>query len=460
VSERTRGSLPRLREDVRRLRALVVLAGLFCATAGVLASAGDLRQRPGLFLAGHALLATLMLAAWGHVRRRADALAPALVAALLFRLAAAAGEPALSDDVYRYVWDGRVQLHGFHPYRYSPADPALAELRDPAWSRINHPEIRTAYPPLAQATFLLLAWTGAGPRGFKLALGLADFGVALALHALLRRLSLPRDRVVLYAWNPLAVLETAGSGHVEPVGVGLLLLAGSWIIDRRAWLSTLALAASLHVKLVPALLVPAHLRHGNPRAVLVFLLAVAAPFAAYAWSGGILPPGLTDYAERWEHNAFVYAGLERLLERCDTAGRLKPLIAAAQDRWGGPAFAWSFLHRHVWPRDVARLLVTLAVTGWAMALARFGPRCLARQGLLVLGAAMLLTPTLHPWYLLWILPLAAARCSPGWLVFGLTAPLAYAAGTGDVPWSIRCLEYLPPLGIMAIGACRRVRRFW
>ena len=74
-----------------------------------------------------------------------------------------------------------------------------------------------------------LAALGAGPVGFKLALGLADFGVVLALDRLLRATGRPRDRVILYAWNPLAVMETAGSGHVEPVGVLLVLLAGGWL---------------------------------------------------------------------------------------------------------------------------------------------------------------------------------------------------------------------------------------
>ena len=74
---------------------------------------------------------------------------------------AAWGEPMLSDDVYRYVWDGRVQLEGVHPYRYAPVDPALGTLRDAhVFPRINHPEVPTIYPPLAQSLFAGLALAG------------------------------------------------------------------------------------------------------------------------------------------------------------------------------------------------------------------------------------------------------------------------------------------------------------
>ena len=89
----------------------------------------------------------------------------------------------MSDDLYRYLWDGRVQLHGVHPYAHAPEDQALAGLRDEHWERVNHPEVKTIYPPLAQGTFLVLAAVGAGPLGVKLTMGLLDFGVVLALLA-------------------------------------------------------------------------------------------------------------------------------------------------------------------------------------------------------------------------------------------------------------------------------------
>jgi len=418
-----------------------------------LALAGDLREHLGPYLIAHAVLVVLMLLVWRLVRRDPRTLPLALGAALLFRLVATAGEPALSDDVYRYVWDGRVQVHGIHPYAHAPTDEALSGLRDAGWGEINHPELKTIYPPLAQMVFSVLAALGAGPVGFKLAMWLADFAVVLVLVRLLRRSGKPRDRVILYAWNPLAILETAGSGHVEPVGVLLMLLAGCWLVERRHKLSAIALAAAVHVKLLPLLLVPGHLRRAGALAGLIFVVALGLLWLPYASTGPAVGAGLYDYAERWEHNAFVFAGVRSLTEQVDTAAYLKPWIGALRDRFGDGAI-WDVLYAHVWPRDVARLLVAFALTGWcAYVLARrrgdyFG------ESLLLLGAVLLLSPTVHPWYVLWVLPLAAARLSWGWLLFAATVPLAYWAGPADVPWGVRSVEYLPPLALMLVAAWR------
>jgi hypothetical protein len=443
-------------DNSRGRRIILGLAGSAAAAYFALALAGDLRAHLVPYLLVHAALAATMLAAWRQVRADHRNLTLALAAALLFRLVATAGDPALSDDVYRYVWDGRVQVHGVHPYSHAPTDEALAALRDADWERINHPEVKTIYPPLAQMVFFLLAALGTGPVGFKLAMGLADFGVVLALSRLLRSRGLPPDRVVLYAWNPLAVLETAGSGHLEPIGIVLVLLATGWIADGRRKLSALALAASVHVKLLPTVLAPGHLRRAGPAAAWVLLVALVLLWLPYGLTGPAVGAGLFDYAERWEHNAFVFAGVRGLMERVDTAALLKPLIGSLEERLGD-APAWDYLYRHVWPGDIARLLVALAVVAWTAYVVMRRETDPVRESILVLGAVLLLTPTLHPWYLLWLLPFAAARLSWAWLLFGATAPLAYWIRGDDVPWAVRCLEYLPPLALM-IATTWRSRR--
>lgn len=394
-----------------------VILGLAAAALAIylgLALVGDLSGRLALLLPAWALLSGLMLWGWRAVRARPGRLPSALAAALLFRLAASCGPPALSDDVYRYVWDGRVQLHGVHPYRYAPAAPELSPLRDELWGAINHSQVPTIYPPLAQYFFLGMAALGAGPSGFKLLLGLVDFGVVLALDGLLRRASLPRDRLILYAWNPLAVLETAGSGHIEPLGVLLVVLAGVGILDHRRGLSTLALAASAHVKLLPALLLPAALRGGGARGALGLAFALSLPVLPYALTGPAVGAGLFAYSERWEHNATIYRAVE-----------------------------------HALPRPAARLLVATAAAGWIVLLALRRRLAVPRHALWALGGVLLLSPTLHPWYLLWVLPWATALASPGWLVLCTMVVLAYSNPGGDVATPIKLLEFTPPLAVAA-----------
>src|SRR5262249_25692034 len=137
-----------------------------------------------------------------------------------------------SDDLYRYAWDGRVLAAGIDPYARAPADPALAHLRDlEIHPRINHPTLRTIYPPLAEAGFRLVALVSPSPLALKLWI-LVN---ALALCALLARMCARRAGeggsawdAIAYAWNPLVIAEYAGSGHHDPTGIVWLVAALAW----------------------------------------------------------------------------------------------------------------------------------------------------------------------------------------------------------------------------------------
>ncbi len=182
-----------------------------------------------------------------------------LATAALLRLGALATPVYLSDDVYRYIWDGRVQAAGINPYRYIPTDTQLAPLRDetifPNINRNNYAP--TIYPPAAQTLFFAAtrfrrdragdqagARRGRGDRHRGAARGLADRGA-------------PRHNIMLYAWHPLPVWEIAGSGHIDAAVVAFVALAlAAAVSGRRAW-SGAALAAATLVKFFPLVLVPA-----------------------------------------------------------------------------------------------------------------------------------------------------------------------------------------------------------
>ena len=102
---------------------------------------------------------------------RRDAVIVVLAGALLMRLALLFVEPYLSTDIYRYIWDGRVQAAGINPYRFVPSAPEIAHLRDPAiFPNINRADYAvTIYPPAAQAIFLAATWVGESVVAMKLA---------------------------------------------------------------------------------------------------------------------------------------------------------------------------------------------------------------------------------------------------------------------------------------------------
>ena len=139
-------------------------------------------------------------------------------------------DPLLSSDIYRYVWDGRVQAAGINPYRYFPAHEALAFLRDGTiFPHINRADFAvTIYPPVAQFFFLIVTWIGESVTIMRLALlGCESVTVALIM-LLLRRMNRPVTRVTAYLWHPLPLWEIANSGHVDALMVALMLL-GLWI---------------------------------------------------------------------------------------------------------------------------------------------------------------------------------------------------------------------------------------
>ncbi len=135
------------------------------------------------------------------------------------------------DDLWRYRWEGGIQLHGFNPYQFAPDSAVLAGLRDADWSRINHQNVPAIYPPLAEWMFAVLARGGNSVLGYKLLFAAADLGVAAILRRLLvDRGSSPAD-AAWYAWNPLAVYAGAGAAHFDSVMV-LAMMGAVWCLDR------------------------------------------------------------------------------------------------------------------------------------------------------------------------------------------------------------------------------------
>ena len=450
-----------LARSPHRSSLIVIAAALASALAYVwMASGPGLATHVPAFLAVHAVLAALMLVAW----RAAASGGPrtlhiALTAAVAFRLIAAVAPPSLSDDIYRYVWDGRVQAHGHHPYKFPPDDPMRAELRDDVWEKINHKEIATIYPPLAELVFAALAIAKLGVTGFKLVFALLDAGVVFVLLRLIDALGLPRARVLLYAWNPLAVVETAASGHVEPLGLMLLVGSVALLVEGKMVRAAAALAGAVQAKLLPLILVPGMARRLKTRAILVGVAVIVLTTAPYAIRGPWYGSGAMAYAHRWEHGAVLFAFIRRAYEWLDLAPWLKSGIGWAQTRWGGPHTAlWDGLYAMVWPQELARVTVGVLAFGWAIWLSFRRNLDEVTEARLAIGGVILLAPTLHPWYALWVLPFAAATAAGGWILLAVLIPLQYLAGEADVPWPLRLIILIPPLAWMLRDALVGSRR--
>lgn len=375
--------------------------------------------------------------------------------AVVLRLAVATVEPG--DDLWRYRWEGMIQLHGFNPYALSPDAPPLASLRDADWSKINHRNFAAIYPPFAQGCFAALAWLGNSVWLYKALFALTDLAICAVARKLLVQVRINPDRAVWYAWNPLAVYAFAGAAHFDGLMI-LPLLGAVWMLGRfvdgqgrssgesasarspaALWTSALLLGVAIGVKFIPVVLLPVWgFAAGSWRRALGLIPFAGLPLALSAVAYGF--PGVP-----------VFATLQRF-------GRVF--------RVNDPV--WSTLESIAGASPSGGNTVYGCLTASACLLVAFWFRRDWRRGLLwVWGAALLLSPVVHAWYVLWVLPIGVWRGSPAkaWFVLSISMfgyfllwEVNHESGR---PWEeplwLRLSIYLPPLVVVLVSITRRRR---
>jgi alpha-1,6-mannosyltransferase len=377
--------------------------------------------------------------------------------------------PTLTTDHFRYRWDGRVARHGINPYRYPPDEPSLRALRFPGWERINYPGTRTPYPPLAQLTFWLnAACLGDTILGLKLLFTAFDLATTALLLLLLRAVGRPPAGVLIYAWHPLVVTETALSGHQDALGVfffvaalGLATRAASPVDPGQPvrkgspsadtlW-AGIALGLSIAAKSLAVLYLPAMARRsrrsdqwrgGNSggKLALAACAVMAALYMPFLLMGGPLQGGAQAMAASWEANSSLYWGVYRL-----TAAALP----------GVPDVA----------RLAARGFLGLLIVALAVSRGRHRPTAhaegrqaslvpLVRDLYVVTLVLFLASPVVMPWYLIWIVPLLVFYPAPAGYAFSALVVLSYLIPAGRWRWWLPWVEYLPIYTLFAVELLR------
>lgn len=319
-----------------------------------------------------------------------------LVSAVLFRvILLPARANLLSDDVYRYQWDGRAQRAHLNPYVAFPESPGLAWLLNPEQPNPPGASIPTIYPPLSEFAYRLIKTI----PGYKRASTVLDLASAGVLLLLLAAVKLPLHRVLAYAWNPVVLTSFALSGHFDSLAIVTLLAALFFLVAKRPALSIFAFALSFLSKFFPALLLVTFLKRTRPAYWAIFVFVVFACYVPFSSAGAHLFDGATGYAQDWLNNASVFRFLEFV----------------ARSRTGA---------------EVAAGLIVLA-----------GIACLAKSqaeplwsSLVLAGGVVLVSPTAYPWYFTWSIPFLCFYPSPAWLLMGVTSILAYTPQIADGAW--------------------------
>ncbi len=333
-----------------------------------------------------------------------------LSVALLARLIAwASGPPQLSDDLWRYIHDGRQLADGLNPYARSPAQLGAGQGADPILDQINHPELVTIYQPTSLYVFSGLWWLhprGWDPTGhwtFRLGFILIDLVVVALILYQLTVIGRSAWWAVLYAWHPLAVSEVAQSGHQDVIGIACMLGALSLAEDRRGSVGRACgvgglFAAAVAVKpIILPLALPLAWR-GRDRALMLFVtgattaITLTCLYLPFVLAGGGIA-GLFDTARtfvgQWSFNSSLHAAAMWIVGSKPVADSMMAIGL------GATLITVTIAQRDVW-----------------------------RAASLYLLAGVLLSSTAHPWYLLWALALVPMRFNPA--IWGLSFTLSWS----------------------------------
>jgi hypothetical protein len=375
-------------------------------------------------------LATFLLLAWlvWSIQRSKSNAIPGrglvlLIVAfgVLFRLTLVPHPVVGSDDIYRYLWDGKVAASGVNPFAYVPTDRHLSHLASADLpSKVNHAELRTLYPALAEGFFLLSnTMFGESAAGLKLLLVLLDCLTIVLLWALLRRQRSSPLPLVLYAWSPLPILYFGLDGHIDALGIVFLVLALLCFATNRRLEAVVALGLSALAKLVPLILVPLLLRSEKGVRRFVFpavpvLMVVCGYLLYYEPTLGIVE-SLKTFGVHWEFNGSIFSVIFFLTGSNETAHRAMAVMTVC---WIG---VLAFIDRPLTER------IFWGFVGF-----------------------ILLSPVVHPWYLTWLAALLVVRWSTAVFVFlGLsnTANIVVYQYRAFGEWNdqplLLLLEYMP-----------------
>jgi len=372
------------------------------------------RRLGGWMLIGAFAIGTCCAFAAGRLVGEAHqktALIVILAGAAAMRLVLLFSEPTLSSDLYRYIWDGRVQAAGVNPYRFVPAAAELAALRDPdIWPHINRADYAvTLYPPGAQLVFLGLTRISESVVAMKLALLLFEAAGVAALVALLRRLGKPATDVAAYAWHPLPVWEIAGNGHVDGFMLALLLLGLLLYVQGRTLLAGVLVTIGALIKPLAGLVLPALWRAWDWRLPACVAATIALAYAPYLSVGRGVFGFVAGYVE--EEGFASGSGLKLLWLLQQLMGPL---------RYGTAAY-------------LAIALLGLGALALAIALRpdRTAQASMRRASWMLTAFLVLISPN-YPWYFLVLVPfLALAPSTTAWVLTS-TSVLFYNVVPGDV----------------------------
>ena len=300
----------------------------------------------------------------------------ALVLAAAFRVPLAAPRVGADNDMVRYMYDGRLQRLGYNPFEVVPADPAVANTHTEETRKMPSIRARTPYPAAAQLFFRGVVTIWESSRAMKWALVACDLLTIWVLLAWLRDTKRSPWLALVYAWNPLVILEVAHSGHIDALGA-LWIAISAWMLSTgRGMRASIAFVLAVATKLLPIVLVPLYWKRIRVRDAIVAALVLAALYYPFR-SAGMLPLGAVPNVV-----AFI--------------------------RFNGPLFKWLALTFDPQKAAAVALLAGLGVAVWMRwRRSAADPAAWAWP----MAVSLAIAPVIYPWYLLYFTPFLFTRAA-------------------------------------------------
>ncbi|MFV1950360.1 MAG: hypothetical protein ACC630_00150, partial [Nitrospinota bacterium] len=300
--------------------------------------------------------------------------------AVIFRLTLLFSPPTLSEDINRYLWDGRMACNGINPYCFPPEAEELTDFRDDIYKDINHKYLVTFYPPLSQIIFHLAVKIDYSFYSLKLFLILFDLLTIFVIYKILIMKDQDISNTLIYAWNPLVLIEISGSGHHDSIFVFFLILSLYLFLLNRSKMSLFSLALSFLSKLTAVVMLPLYIKKIKNKEFLVFPLVIFLFYLPFILELDGLFSTIITVGSKWRFNDSIF----------------------------------SIINYYAGSIVVSKMIIILFFILLTIYLI-YSKTDMMKSEYILIGALLILTPNLHPWYIVWIVPFLCFFKNRAWI---------------------------------------------
>lgn len=359
-----------------------------------------------------------------------------IVVGILFRIILFPIGPIASDDVYRYLWDGKVQYNGINPYTYSPNDEALKHLYSETFpSKINFPHLKTIYPPYSQWMFLLsYVISGESIWGIKLLFLLSEIATSILIFFTLRNFKIEEKYSLIYALSPLPILQFFIDSHVDGFGITLLALFFYFISKNKLLYTYFTLGFSIASKFITIIIYPFLLKGRSIKnflsVIIVPIVTVALIYLPYSIDGFPFE-SLFIFAQKWYSNGAIFTLFQKI-------------------------FSDNFIAR----------IISLSLFFLSFVWLYFSKKILIEKIYLIFVLFFIFSPVVHPWYLTWVALLTALNFRWSGVVFISTISISNIYALNYIlnqKWTMSewllIVEYLPVIILVLVEEFRGRKSF-